>query len=106
VEMPHGLGGHAGRSRDDLEAARAAIDFIRQDTDLDKRLSGAASAECAAFNCLVETKLAEAVRYSMWCEWASLSQLPVRPRLGLLRRIFVCRTRRRCARPRHACLAT
>jgi hypothetical protein len=77
--MKHGLGGHAGKSRDDMEAATSAIAFLKQDTNLDGSLPGAQSAECDAFSCLVDAKLAEAVRFSMWCEWASLAQLPVRP---------------------------
>ena len=76
--MQHGLGGQVARSKDDFAAARAAIEFVQQDTDLDARLQSAASAECAAFCCLLDTKLSEALRYSMWCEWASLSQLAVR----------------------------
>ena len=79
VEMKQGLGGKTPGSRDDLEAAQAAIDFLKRDTNLDGRLTGAAAAECVAFNCLIDTTLAEALRYSMWCEWASLTQLPVRP---------------------------
>jgi hypothetical protein len=77
--MKAGLGGRTdSRSKDDLEAGLAAITFLRKQVDLDSRLGSAASADCEAFNCLVDTKLSEAVRYSMWCEWASLSQLPVR----------------------------
>lgn len=83
VEMRHGLGGHVPRrSANDLEAAAACLAFLKDDTDLDRRLPGAAAAECAAFSCLLDSRLAEAVRFSMWCEWASLSQLPVRPAGG------------------------
>lgn len=78
VEMKHGLGGDTGAARDDLEAAQACIDFVKRDTNLDGWLPGATAAECVAFNCLLDTTLAEALRYSMWCEWASLAQLPVR----------------------------
>lgn len=73
------------------EAAVARADVTRRElrgsggdrtgaaqVDLDARLPGAACADCEAFNCLVDTQLAEAVRYSTWCEWASLSQLPAR----------------------------
>lgn len=83
--MRHGLGGQVSRrSLNDLEAARSCLAFLKEDTDLDKRLTGAVAAECTAFNCLVDSKLSEAVRYSMWCEWASLSQLPVRIRTDCL----------------------
>lgn len=76
--MKAGLGGGAARGVGDMEAAAGALAFLRTAVDLDGRLPPAAAAEAAAFGCLVSTRLAEAVRYSMWCEWASLGQLPVR----------------------------
>jgi hypothetical protein len=79
VEMKSGLGGHTDSScKDDMEAGLSAIKFLQKQVDLDGSLDRAASADCEAFNCFVDSRLADAVRYSLWCEWASLSQLPVR----------------------------
>jgi hypothetical protein len=79
IEMKSGLGGHTDSScKDDMEAGLSAIKFVQKQLDLDGSLDRAASADCEAFNCFVDSRLADAVRYSLWCEWASLSQLPVR----------------------------
>jgi Outer mitochondrial membrane transport complex protein len=78
VEARQGVGGTCVDVSDDVMAATAAIDFLKSIHNLDSWLSRTLSAECTAFTCLLETKLHPALRYSMWCEWHSLYQLPVR----------------------------
>ena len=77
VESTDGVGGHNKDRYDDLACASAAISFLCKKKDLDKELPASVAAESVAFCCLIDSRLSPAVRYSTWCEWNSVFQLPV-----------------------------
>eukprot|EP00892_Ulva_mutabilis_P010019 jgi/Ulvmu1/738/UM010_0111.1 len=76
VESSEGIGGHNKDRYDDLACASAAISFLCKKKDLDKELPASMAAESVAFCCLIDSRLSPAVRYSTWCEWNSVFQLP------------------------------
>lgn len=78
MESTEGIGGHNKDRYDDLACASSAISFLCKKKDLDKELPASMAAESVAFCCLIDSRLSPAVRYSTWCEWNSVFQLPVR----------------------------
>lgn len=78
VETPDGIAGQSDDRYDDLAAASSVIEFLCTSRGLNSELPGHVCAESEAFTCLLDSHLSNAVRYSTWCEWSSLSQLPVR----------------------------
>ena len=59
------------------------IAFLRASVnDVDRVLGTGERAECAAFACLIESKLNAAVLHATWCEWQSMRHVRVRPRVG------------------------
>lgn len=76
VEAASGCGGYVKGKSTDIEAAAATIAFLQEEAhNLDRVLSSAGSADCAAFTCLVESKLNDAVLYTTWCEWHGMKHL-------------------------------
>jgi hypothetical protein len=77
VDTPEGIAGQSNDRFDDLAAASSVIKFLSKSKRLESELVEHVAAESQAFTCLLDLKLCSAVRYSTWCEWTSLSQLPV-----------------------------
>ena len=79
VDGPTGSGGAVPSGSSDLDAASAVISYVQSKVkDIDRALSARERSECAAFGCLVESKLNAAVLFGTWCEWHSLKHLRVR----------------------------